>query len=408
MERRYWALIAVCVFVLFGVVYAAYEAGVGIGGGAGKPDETPRISAVKPPQDDTGSGSTAASGGAASDIEGAIRTLETATAPAGASGADLAGPAGAAPAAVETAEGVDVAALREVTEAAPALAPAAAPRSPESPPQFDTVRVEPDGSAVLAGRAAPGAIVEVLIDGEPAETLRADGRGEFVALIDPPANPGGGGVRRIDLASRMEEGAPRISSEAPVIIAAPAGPAEEDSARDRAVALRPGPLGVELLQKPSAVIGAGVSIDQVSYGERGAVRVAGRGEPGQTARIYLDNSLEAEARVADDGEWNVELSREIAPALYTLRVDVHEADGGVAGRAETPFERASDDEIALQKGSVIVQPGNNLWKIADHVYGDGARYTVIYQTNQDQIRDPDLIYPGQVLALPEEGAEAAN
>ena len=49
---------------------------------------------------------------------------------------------------------------------------------------------------------------------------------------------------------------------------------------------------------------------------------------------------------------------------------------------------------------MIIQPGNNLWRIASRVYGSGLRYTEIYQANADQIRDPNLIYPGQVFGLP--------
>jgi nucleoid-associated protein YgaU len=50
--------------------------------------------------------------------------------------------------------------------------------------------------------------------------------------------------------------------------------------------------------------------------------------------------------------------------------------------------------------AVDIQPGNNLWRIAQHSYGDGLRYTEIYQANRTQIRDPNLIYPGQVFAVP--------
>ena len=51
-------------------------------------------------------------------------------------------------------------------------------------------------------------------------------------------------------------------------------------------------------------------------------------------------------------------------------------------------------------GRVVIQPGNNLWRIAHHTYGEGTRYTVIFDANKDQIRDPDLIYPGQIFTVP--------
>jgi nucleoid-associated protein YgaU len=67
---------------------------------------------------------------------------------------------------------------------------------------------------------------------------------------------------------------------------------------------------------------------------------------------------------------------------------------------------------ALQSvdGAVIIRRGDNLWRISRRVYGRGVRYTTIYLANQDQIRDPDLILPGQVFSVPSstpEG-EAAN
>ena len=55
---------------------------------------------------------------------------------------------------------------------------------------------------------------------------------------------------------------------------------------------------------------------------------------------------------------------------------------------------------APKMGFIIVQPGNNLWNIARVIYGRGVRYTTIYEANRDQIRDPNLIYPGQVFKAP--------
>ena len=50
----------------------------------------------------------------------------------------------------------------------------------------------------------------------------------------------------------------------------------------------------------------------------------------------------------------------------------------------------------------MVQPGNSLWRIARRIYGGGMRYVVIYEANRDQIRDADLIYPGQIFVTPVE------
>lgn len=277
----------------------------------------------------------------------------------------------------------------------PSARASGAPRRAPAP-EFDLVRVAQDGSAVLAGRAEPGALITIMVDGKPAESLRADASGEFVALISAPARRAGSdGSMRIDLSAVGSNGV-SVRSTAPVIVALP------ETMTETPVAVRPSEEGVEVLQPSARDDAARVTIDAVTYGAAGEVVITGRGAPGETARVYLDNSLEAEAAVAETGGWRVEIARDVSPAVYDLRVDQTDAAGLVTSRAETPFERAAPSEFKLQKGAVVVQPGNNLWRIADYVYGSGERYTVIYRTNRDQIRNPDLIYPGQILTLPEQ------
>ena len=59
-----------------------------------------------------------------------------------------------------------------------------------------------------------------------------------------------------------------------------------------------------------------------------------------------------------------------------------------------------------KNGRVVIQPGNNLWKLSRVIYGKGMSYTVIYEANKGQIRNPDLIYPGQIFVLPGDGTAA--
>lgn len=50
--------------------------------------------------------------------------------------------------------------------------------------------------------------------------------------------------------------------------------------------------------------------------------------------------------------------------------------------------------------SVFIVRGDSLWSISRRRYGRGGRYTLIHEANRDRVRDPDLIYPGQILVLP--------
>jgi nucleoid-associated protein YgaU len=82
-----------------------------------------------------------------------------------------------------------------------------------------------------------------------------------------------------------------------------------------------------------------------------------------------------------------------------LRLDQLAADGTVARRIAAPFEPPAEVAVA-EGGSYLVRRGNSLWWIARRMYGEGVRYTAIYSANRDLIRDPNLIYPGQVFKLP--------
>jgi len=75
----------------------------------------------------------------------------------------------------------------------------------------------------------------------------------------------------------------------------------------------------------------------------------------------------------------------------------------VLARIETPLTRVSVDELLLGDAQVVVQPGNSLWRIARRAYGGGIKYTIIFEANRSRIRDPNLIYPGQIFSIPLDG-----
>ncbi len=72
-----------------------------------------------------------------------------------------------------------------------------------------------------------------------------------------------------------------------------------------------------------------------------------------------------------------------------------------AAAAEAEARQAAAAQAAAEAArSHTVVPGDCLWYIAEDRWGDGARWPAIHQANADVIRDPDLIYPGQVLSIP--------
>ncbi|MBO6581301.1 MAG: LysM peptidoglycan-binding domain-containing protein, partial [Thalassospira sp.] len=145
-----------------------------------------------------------------------------------------------------------------------------------------------------------------------------------------------------------------------------------------------------------------LSIDVVDYDTEGRVAMSGKADLNHTVRVYLDNNHVGTAPADENGNWALTIGQPIEPGNYTLRADQLDSAGKVTARVEIPFERARPDQILEPGSRYVVQPGNSLWRIARSTYGEGLKYWVIYHQNRNQIRDPDLIYPGQIFALPNE------
>lgn len=327
------------------------------------------------------------------------------------------------------------------------------------PPDFDVVRVDPAGSALVAGRASPDVDVTLRINGDPVATVKADAQGNFVSFFEVPGSdapqvlsleaPGADGLiqKAPDtvivaptfpsapaLASGPEVAAPPPATEAleaervepdqaPEVAEAPVErldpPGQSDGAQVPAQVaatpssprtprlLRTGPDGLAILQTEERVPDArtDLGIDAITYNAQGDVQLAGRAGDAAELRIYLDNRPIGDVQADPTGAWASQLP-DIPPGVYTLRVDVVRADGGVSSRIETPFERAEPDLAAALAGNaeaITVQPGFTLWAISESFFGEGIQYVQIFEANRDLIRDPDLIYPGQVFALPDPG-----
>ncbi len=140
---------------------------------------------------------------------------------------------------------------------------------------------------------------------------------------------------------------------------------------------------------------------QVDFGDAGNIVLSGRADANAEVRVYADNRLVGTVRSDKKGDWQLGPDVPTSPGDHELRVDRVSVDGKVLARAVLPFFRADLQGFELRDGTVVVQPGNSLWRIARAAYGSGFQFTLIYDANREQIDDPDLIFPGQVFKVPE-------
>ncbi len=171
----------------------------------------------------------------------------------------------------------------------------------------------------------------------------------------------------------------------------------------------PAPRGAGPGALPKTGAASRLSLDALENDDRGETRFAGTAPAGSSVRVYSDHQPIGDAIAGPDGRWMLKPQVPIAPGTHDLRIDQLTAHGQVAMRVHMPFRREQLAARDIAEGRIAVQPGQSLWRLARRAYGSGVRYTVIYQANRDQIRDPDLIYPGQTFAVPEEvGGDAAS
>ncbi|MEL7462532.1 MAG: peptidoglycan-binding protein LysM [Pseudomonadota bacterium] len=84
-----------------------------------------------------------------------------------------------------------------------------------------------------------------------------------------------------------------------------------------------------------------------------------------------------------------------------LREKIVLAVGNVAGVAEVE-DAIEPEEVAPAAVFHTVEKGDTLWAVSSKAYGDGSKYMKIFEANKPMLSDPDKIYPGQVLRIPQD------
>lgn len=307
-------------------------------------------------------------------------------------------------------EAVDVAAAPEAvapiatTESAPETAgqPLETPVDTADAPSESTqtiaseATVAPDQTETAAVAPAPDAVASEDVAAAPVETAAPEQIAETKVPVDA-TEP----ISELAQADPAPQSEPAAASSVVETAPAPAAP----------VVILSNEAGVNVLQTGESAPEAldQIALDAITYEDAGAVALTGRGTADEFVRVYLNNQPILTTEIGTDGQWRAELP-EVDTGTYTLRVDAVDASGDVTSRVESPFRR--EDPVVLAQAAdriggpsvikvVTVQPGNTLWAIARDRYGEGPAYVKVFEANRDRIRDPDLIYPGQVFSIPD-------
>ncbi|PRX10297.1 UNVERIFIED_ORG: nucleoid-associated protein YgaU [Martelella mediterranea] len=273
-------------------------------------------------------------------------------------------------------------------------------------PTFDVLRVEPDGTAVIAGAAEPLGVLDVKEDDTVLASSEVTDTGDFVAIVETPLTPGdhllylnvtmpdGRSARSQQtatvsipeddsgelLALITEPGkaseiisAPELQSSLPddtLVATTPTAGEDEEAAAtgagnqgnvsgdDRQDTDLPA-VNVETAgegngaqttaeQEPAAdrePVDATVSIKAVEI-EDNMLFIAGEGAPDAIIRGYIDDAFLSDGSVNTDGNYVLEAETDVSVGVHTIRVDMLDEDNQVIARAIVPFDRPPGDQIA--------------------------------------------------------------
>ena len=224
------------------------------------------------------------------------------------------------------------------------------PATDDSAPVFDIARIERTGDAVIAGRAAPGAIVELLRNGERLEGVVADQSGQFVMV--PPRLPPGD--YELTLRSRLPVGTLATSKQGVVVAL------DEVESNPGAVQSRP----------------------EVPFNVP---------ETAMTKGLWQDHAgRSSQARLLSQPPLHIAKRHDVAVSQL------------LHATAATPLSDGGSSSAVLEPkiATTVVFGGESLWRISRVTYGTGARYALVYKANRNRIHDPNRIYPGQIFFLP--------
>ena len=283
----------------------------------------------------------------------------------------------------------------------------------KSETKVDIVRVDESGIAVIAGTAEPSTTIEAKIGNQTVGTTEVSKDGGFVISgeISSSTEPQELKViTKADEVVKQEQENIIIDNrdwvyETRSFVILPGLINEKNSQNvqneklDDIIIVEVKKQDLVIKEETKNITVEKLTLDRIKYSENGTAILFGRARNEMNVLVYLDNNFQIKTIPGLDGGWKVDLGI-VEPGIYKLRIDETTNNGDVMFRIETPFKQEAKDLLdKMFTKAITVQPGNSLWRIARRIYGRGIMYLDIYKKNDHLIKDPNLIYPGQVFSL---------
>lgn len=256
-------------------------------------------------------------------------------------------------------------------------------------PSFDIVRIERDGNIVVAGRWLPHHNISIEINGKIVATERTDYSGEFVYAPTHALDVGNYTIVLIGAE-------PTMKSEDKVFVYI------SDHGYQNSISLLMTSDGSTLLQAPTALHDGDLVVSKIDYLDSGRIVVTGDAMPRLRVSLSLNGKYLGFARVSDYRHYGLgaDVGELKSGEEYELAVRMHDGDGRTIAIVKHKFtmpEMTGDDDTFY-----TVRRGDCLWVIARNFLRRGILFSIIAERNN--ISNPDLIFPKQLLQIPVDGS----
>ncbi len=255
-------------------------------------------------------------------------------------------------------------------------------------PEFDIVRIAPNGDIIIAGRWIADKNISIVVNNQIIATERTNSVGEFTYT---PNSAWKAGNYTVSLLGAD----PEIKSNEKVFLYI------SEHGADNSVSLLMTKDGSTLLQSPSILKQGDLAVSKIDYLDTGRIVVTGTAMPRLRVSLALDGKPLGFARVSDFRNFGIgaDVGDLESGKEYVLKVRLHDGDGRIVATVLHKFvmpEMTGDEDTYY-----TVRRGDCLWIIARNFMRRGVLFSIIVEKNN--IENPDLIYPKQVLQIPVSG-----
>ena len=257
---------------------------------------------------------------------------------------------------------------------------------------FDIVRISKTGDIVIAGKSEPNEIIE-LLDGEEiiAEVI-SDENGEWIWVSKLTIKSG---IKKFKLQYKNNLYKSSISDQTVIILV----DNQSHSVPKVARVFRSDVENIDLLNLEK--LSDAITLDFLSYSPPGLVILSGRTISNTEIEILKSSEILGKTKSNENGVWKFIIKKnEYANEEISIKTTINGETLILTYDQAEIKKRFKNTNYEFYDDRIIVQKGNSLWRIARKTLGGGIFYTEIYKNNLAKIKNPNLIYPGQVFNLP--------